>query len=53
MALALASKYSNISLRGCLEDPLGLQESSPFGDPIVDQAFGLGNFAVPPGLEVR
>lgn len=51
MALALASKYSNISLRNCLEDPLGLHERSSLGEPVVDQAFGLGNFAVPPGLE--
>ena len=52
MALALQSEYTNISLRSCLEDPLGLQGSGSLGDPIVDQAFGLGNFTVPPGLQV-
>ena len=52
MALTLASKYSNLSLRSCLEDPLGLHKGSSLCETIVDEAFGLGNFAIPPGLEV-
>ena len=56
MALALAEKYSALSLRDCLRPHERAEERGALGDPHVDLPLaskaGERNFAVPPGIEV-
>ena len=56
MALALAEKYSALSLRDCLRPQEKVERCALIGDPLVDLPLlgraGERSFAVPPGIEV-
>jgi len=55
MALALAEKYSSLSLHDCLSAEEKPHRSGLLGNPLVDLPLSAGkprSFAVPPGVEV-
>ena len=52
MALALAGKYSNLSVSGLFKDPMRRDEESLGTDQFVDINLASTTFAVPPGIEV-
>lgn len=56
MALALAERYSDISVKECLQPQAKVRMGGLMGDPLVDlPLFGTSRertFAVPPGIEV-
>ena len=54
MALALAERYSALSVQECLRPQGKAMKSGLLGNPLVDMPlFGGDSFTVPPGIEVR